>query len=84
MCSREVVLVRRTGLRLFHDPAGKVVKMYNKPGDVENRIKEGKKTLRWDKSCCRCFAANHARLLMGVLGTTSCTGSGNSISVERR
>jgi len=48
-------------------PAGKVVKVYNGRGDVENRIKEGKNTLRWDKtSCCR-FAANEARLLMGVL-----------------
>jgi hypothetical protein len=27
-------------------PAGKVVKVYNGRGDVENRIKEGKKTLR--------------------------------------
>ncbi len=48
-------------------PAGKVVKVYNGRGDVENRIKEGKNTLRWDKTSCRCFAANEARLLMGVL-----------------
>jgi len=27
--------------------AGKVVKVYNGLGDVENRIKEGKNTLRW-------------------------------------
>jgi hypothetical protein len=39
--------------------AGKVVKVYNGRGDVENRIKEGKN--------CRRFAANQARLLMGVL-----------------
>ncbi|MBM3300193.1 MAG: IS1380 family transposase [Deltaproteobacteria bacterium] len=48
-------------------PARKVVKVYNGRGDVENRIKEGKITLRWDKTSCRRFAANQARLLMGVL-----------------
>ncbi|MGO9567538.1 MAG: IS1380 family transposase [Desulfomonilaceae bacterium] len=48
-------------------PAGKVVKVYNGRGDVENRIKEGKNALRWDKTSCRRFAANQARLLMGVL-----------------
>jgi hypothetical protein len=48
-------------------PAGKVVKVYNGRGDVENRIKEGKNTLRWDKTSCHHFAANQARLLMGVL-----------------
>jgi Transposase DDE domain group 1 len=48
-------------------PAGKVVKGYNGRGDVENRIKEGKNTLRWDKTSCHRFAANQARLLMGVL-----------------
>jgi len=47
--------------------AGKVVKVYNGRGDVENRIKEGKNTLRWDKTSCHRFAANEARLLMGVL-----------------
>jgi len=48
-------------------PAGKVVKVYNGRGGVENRIKEGKITLRWDKTSCRRFAANQARLLTGVL-----------------
>jgi len=47
--------------------AGKVVKVYNGRGDVENRIKEGKNTLRWDKTSCQRFTANRARLLMGVL-----------------
>jgi hypothetical protein len=47
--------------------AGKVVKVYNGRGDVENRIKEGKNTLRWDKTSCHPFADNQARLLMGVL-----------------
>ncbi len=47
--------------------AGKVVKVYNGCGDVENRIKEGKNTLRWDKASCHRFSANQARLLMGVL-----------------
>ncbi len=48
-------------------PAGKVVKVYNGRGEVENRIKEGKNTLRWDKTSCHRFSANEARLLMGVL-----------------
>jgi hypothetical protein len=30
-------------------PAGTVVKVYNGRGDVENRIKEGKNTVGWDK-----------------------------------
>ncbi len=48
-------------------PTGKVVKVYNGRGDVENRIKEGKNTLRWDKTSCQRFEANQARLQMGVL-----------------
>src|SRR5208337_3939479 len=48
-------------------PAGKVVKVYNGRGDVENRIKEGKNTLRWDKTSCQRFEANQAWLQMGVL-----------------
>jgi hypothetical protein len=32
--------------------ANKVVKVYNGRGDVENRIKEGKSTIRWDKPSC--------------------------------
>lgn len=48
-------------------PAGKVNKVYNGRGDVENRIKEGKNTLRWDKTSCQRFEANQARLKMGVL-----------------
>jgi hypothetical protein len=48
-------------------PASKVTKVYNGRGDVENRIKEGKNTLRWDKTSCRRFDANQARLQMGVL-----------------
>ena len=48
-------------------PKAKVVKVYNGRGDVENRIKEGKNTLRWDKTSCHRFEANQARLLMGVI-----------------
>jgi hypothetical protein len=48
-------------------PAGKVIKVYNGRGNVENRIKEGKNTLRWDKTSCQRFEANQARLKMGVL-----------------
>ncbi|MFC1895546.1 IS1380 family transposase [Thermodesulfobacteriota bacterium] len=47
--------------------AGKVVTVYNGRGDVENRIKEGKNTLRWDKTSCHRFAANQARLKMGFI-----------------
>jgi len=49
-------------------PAGKVVKVYNGRGDVENRIEEGKNALRWDKTSCQRFAADEARLKMGFLG----------------
>jgi len=48
-------------------PAGKAVKVYNGRAEIENRIKEGKNTLRWDKTSCQRFEANHARLKMGVL-----------------
>jgi hypothetical protein len=48
-------------------PASKVTKVYNGRGDVENRIKGGKNTLRWDKTSCQRFEANQARLQMGVL-----------------
>jgi hypothetical protein len=48
-------------------PAGQVTKVYNGRGNVENRIKEGKNTLRWDKTSCQRFEANQARLKMGVL-----------------
>jgi hypothetical protein len=47
--------------------AEEIVKVYNGRGEVENRIKEGKNTLRWDKTSCHRFDANHARLKMGVL-----------------
>jgi hypothetical protein len=48
-------------------PAGKVVKVWNGRGDVENRIKEGKNSLRGNKTSCRRFAVNQARSLMAVL-----------------
>jgi hypothetical protein len=48
-------------------PAGKVIKVYNGRAEIENRIKEGKKTLRWDKTSCQRFEANQARLKMGLL-----------------
>ena len=47
--------------------AGNVVKVYNGRAEIENRIKEGKLTLRWDKTSCRKFSANEARLKMGVI-----------------
>jgi hypothetical protein len=48
-------------------PAAKVTKVYNGRAEIENRIKEGKNTLRWDKTSCQRFEANQARLQMGVL-----------------
>jgi len=62
-------LFPRIGLMITNSrlPAGKVTKVYNSRGDVENRIKEGKNTLRWDKTSCQRFEANQARLQMGVL-----------------
>jgi hypothetical protein len=47
--------------------AHEVVKTYNGRANVENRIKEGKNTLRWDKTSCHKFEANQARLKMGLL-----------------
>ena len=44
-----------------------VAKTYNGRANVENRIKEGKNTLRWDKTSCHKFDANQARLKMGLL-----------------
>jgi hypothetical protein len=48
-------------------PAGRVIKVYNGRAEIENRIKEGKNTLRWDKTSCQRFEANQARLKMGLL-----------------
>jgi len=47
--------------------AHKVITIYNGRAEIENRIKEGKNTLRWDKTSCHRFAANQARLLVGCL-----------------
>ncbi|MDP6277568.1 MAG: transposase [Nitrospinota bacterium] len=44
-----------------------MVKVYSGRGDVENRIKGRKNTLRWDKTSCHRFEANQARLKMGAL-----------------
>ena len=44
-----------------------VITVYNGRAEIENRIKEGKNTLRWDKTSCHRFAANQARLLVGCL-----------------
>jgi len=62
-------LFPRIGLVITNSrlPAGKVIKVYNGRAEIENRIKEGKNTLRWDKTSCQRFEANQARLQMGVL-----------------
>ena len=48
-------------------PSGKVIKIYDGRAEIENRIKEGKKTLPWDKTSWPRFKANQARLKIGVL-----------------
>jgi hypothetical protein len=57
-------LFPRIGLVITNSrlPAGKVIKVYNGRVEIENRIKEGKNTLRWDKTSCQRFEANQARL----------------------
>ncbi len=50
-----------------HLEAERVITIYNGRAEIENRIKEGKNTLRWDKTSCHRFAANQARLLVGCL-----------------
>jgi hypothetical protein len=45
----------------------KVVKIYNSRANMDNRIKEDKNTLRWDKTSYRSFEANQVRLKMGIL-----------------
>ena len=45
----------------------KVIKVYHHRAEIENRIKEGKNTLRWDKTSCHRFESNEARLKMGLL-----------------
>ena len=47
--------------------AWQVVRACNGRANVENRIKEAKNTLRWDKTNCHRFEANQARLKMGAL-----------------
>ena len=53
-------------------PAGRIIKVYNGRAEIENRIKEGKNTLRWDKTSCQRFEANQARLKMGLLAYNPC------------
>ena len=45
----------------------KVIKLYNRRAEIENRIREGRNTLRWDKTSCHRFESNEARLKMGLL-----------------
>ena len=45
----------------------KVIKAYNRRAEIENRIKEGKNTLRWDKTSCHRFESSEARLKMRLL-----------------
>jgi hypothetical protein len=47
--------------------AHKVITTYNGRAEIENRIKEGQNTLRWDKTSRHRFAANQERLLVGCL-----------------
>ncbi|MAE07069.1 MAG: hypothetical protein CMH76_12130 [Nitrospinae bacterium] len=61
----------------------KVIKAYNGRGDVESRIKEGKNTLRWDKTSCHRFGANQARLKVWPWPTICFTCSAGSTSRAR-
>ena len=47
--------------------AEQVITIYNGRAEIENRIKEGKNTLRWDRTSCHRFVAYQARLLVGCL-----------------
>ena len=47
--------------------AHNVITIHNGRAEIENRIKEVKNTLRWDKTSCHRFAANQGRLLVGCL-----------------
>lgn len=64
-----VQIIRSIGFTATNSrcPAWKMAKAQRGRRRVGNQIKEGKNTLRWDKTSCRRFAANQARLLMGVL-----------------
>jgi len=44
-----------------------VIEVYNRRAEIGNRIKEGKNTLRWDKTSCHRFGSNGARLKMRLL-----------------
>src|SRR5208283_3520001 len=48
-------------------PAENVVGFYNKRGTCEQRIKEGKRAIRWRGLSCRSFAANAVRLQLHAL-----------------
>ncbi len=50
-----------------HLEVERLITIYNGRIEIENRIKEGNNTLRWDKTSCHRFAANQARLLVGCL-----------------
>jgi hypothetical protein len=39
-------------------PTGKVIKVYNGRAEIENRIKESKNPLRWDKTSWQRFDPN--------------------------
>ena len=51
----------------FRLPAGKVVKVYSGHDGVENRIKQGRNTLRWEKTRRHRCAADQA-LAHGIVG----------------
>jgi hypothetical protein len=44
-----------------------VTKIITAGGDVRNRLKESKNTLRWDKTSYQRFEARQTRLKMGIL-----------------
>ena len=52
-------------------------------GWIPNRIKQGKNTLRWDKTSCRRFEANEARLKLGVIAYNFLTCSASFMLVGK-
>jgi len=67
MACRRTISPCRVHRDQLRTEAEKVIMIYNGRAEIENRIKEGENTLRWEKTSCHRFAANKAGLLLGCL-----------------
>ncbi len=67
-------LFPRTGFAVTNSrlPAGKVIKVYKGRAEIENRIKEGKNTLRWGKTSYQGSRSTSPGYRGGFWLTTSC------------